>query len=257
MNFKTDLFHVSRLTFYLLQFTMNIFTGEIIGTFLLIVFGNGVVANVVLARTKGAGSGWIVITFGWAMAVFIGVFVSAKASGAHLNPAVTLALGILKKISWADAPQYVAGQMIGGMLGSVGVWAAYRQHFLATDDQVTKLACFATTPAIRSGLNNLITETFATFVFILAILFIIAPQSSLGALDALPVALLVLGVGLGLGGPTGYAINPVRDLAPRIMHSILPIGKKGKGDWVYAWVPVAGPMIGAALAAWAFMGLGK
>lgn len=240
-----------------LQINMGIFTGEIIGTFLLIVLGNGVVANVVLARTKGASSGWIVITLGWAMAVFVGVFVSAKASGAHLNPAVTLALAMLKKVNWADVPQYVAGQIIGAMAGSVGMWAAYRQHFLATDDAVTKLACFATTPAIRNGFQNFLTEVIATFVFILALLFIIAPQSSLGALDALPVALLVLGIGLGLGGPTGYAINPVRDLAPRIMHSILPIGKKGSGDWGYAWVPVVGPLIGAALAAWVFMGLGR
>ena len=208
--------------------------------------------NVVLARTKGHGSGWIVITFGWAMAVFIGVFVSAKASGAHLNPAVTLALALLKKIPRDTIPQYLIGQLLGGMAGSVGVWAIYRQHFLATDDAVTKLACFATTPAIRSGVQNFLTEAIASFAFILAILFIIAPQNSLGALDALPVALLVLGVGLSLGGPTGYCINPIRDVAPRIMHSILPIGKKGSGDWGYAWVPVMGPLVGSAAAAGVF-----
>ena len=228
---------------------MNIFTGEIIGTFLLILLGNGVVANVVLKRTTGNSGGWIVITFGWAMAVFVGVFVSAKASGAHLNPAVTIALAVLKKISWDVVPQYIGGQLIGATLGSLGVWAAYLQHFHHTEDAAAKLAVFSTAPAIRSPLHNLLTETIGTFVLILGVLFIISPLSSLGALDALPVALLVLGVGLSLGGPTGYAINPARDLGPRIMHAILPIGKKGSSDWAYAWVPVLGPIIGAVLAA--------
>jgi glycerol uptake facilitator protein len=236
---------------------MNLFTSEIIGTFLLILLGNGVVANVVLNNTKGHNSGWIVITFGWAMAAFVGVFVSAKWSGAHLNPAVTLALAILKKISWADVPQYIGGQMIGAMLGSIGVWAVYRQHFAATAETVTKLAVFSTTPAIRSPFYNLLTEFIATFAFIFAILFIIAPSSSLGALDALPVALLVLGIGLGLGGPTGYAVNPARDLGPRIMHAILPIGRKGSSDWKYSWIPVVGPLAGGALAAIVFQLLAK
>jgi glycerol uptake facilitator protein len=227
---------------------MNIFIGEIIGTFLLILLGNGVVANVILNKTKGANSGWIVITFGWAMAVFVGVFVASKSSGAHLNPAVTLALVMLGKISWSVVPVYVAGQMIGAMLGSVAVWAAYYQHFKATDDVATKLAVFSTGPAIRSTFHNLLTEIIGTFALILGVLFMIAPSNSLGALDALPVALLVFGIGLGLGGPTGYAVNPVRDLAPRIMHAILPIGTKGSSDWKYAWIPVVGPLIGAALA---------
>lgn len=234
---------------------MNLFTGEIIGTFLLILLGNGVVANVVLNKTKGQGGGWIVITFGWAMAAFIGVFVSAKASGAHLNPAVTLALALLDKIAWADVPQYIAGQMIGAMLGSIGVWVAYRQHFFATDDVLLKRAVFCNTPAIRNTMHNLLTETVATFAFMLAVLFLIAPASSLGALDALPVALVVLSIGLSLGGPTGYAINPARDLAPRLMHAILPMGKKAGSDWAYAWIPVIGPMIGAVLAAIVFKAL--
>ena len=234
---------------------MNIFTGELIGTFLLILLGNGVVANVVLNRTKGQNSGWIVITFGWAIAVFVGVFVSAKASGAHLNPAVTLALALTEKIKWNDIPQYIGGQMLGAMLGSVAVWAAYYQHFGATEDRDGKRAVFCTAPAIRNVAANLATEIIGTFVLIFAVLYIIAPQNSLGALDALPVALLVLGIGLSLGGPTGYAINPARDLAPRIMHSLLPIGPKANGDWAYAWIPVVGPMIGSALAAWAFMAL--
>jgi glycerol uptake facilitator protein len=234
---------------------MNIFTGEIIGTFLLILLGNGVVANVILNKTKGHNGGWIVITFGWAIAVFTGVFVASKPSGAHLNPAVTLALAMLEKIKWEDVPQYIGGQMIGAMLGSVAVWAAYYQHFIATDDTDTKRAVFCTAPAIRHGFFNFLTEVIGTFVLILGVLFIIAPLNSLGALDALPVALLVLGIGLSLGGPTGYAINPARDLAPRIMHAVLPIGRKGSSDWKYAWIPVVGPMIGAALAAWLYMGM--
>jgi len=236
---------------------MNIFTGEIIGTFLLILLGNGVVANVVLNRTKGANSGWIVITFGWAIAVFVGVFVAAKPSGAHINPAVTLALAMLEKISWSDVPQYVAGQMIGAMAGSFIVWVSYYQHFNATEDGITRRAAFCTTPAIRSPFHNLLTEIIGTFVLVFAVLFIIAPSSSLGALDALPVALLVLGIGLSLGGPTGYAINPARDLGPRIMHAILPMNNKADSDWKYAWVPVVGPFIGAALAALLFMQFAK
>jgi glycerol uptake facilitator protein len=231
---------------------MNIFIGELVGTFFLILLGNGVVANVVLNRTKGANSGWIVITFGWAIAVFVGVFVSSKASGAHLNPAVTLALAILEKTPWSDVSKYIGGQFAGAMLGSVGVWASYYQHFTKTDDVNAKLAVFCTAPAIRSSFPKLVTEFIGTFVLIFAILFIIAPSSSLGALDALPVALLVLGIGLSLGGPTGYAINPARDLGPRIMHAVLPIGKKGSNDWRYSWVPVIAPLAGAAFAAFVF-----
>ena len=234
---------------------MNIFTGEIIGTFLLILLGNGVVANVVLNRTKGNNSGWIVIAFGWTIAVFVGVFVSAKASGAHLNPAVTLGLAVLEKISWSDVPQYIGGQFIGAMLGALAVWATYYQHFTTTEDTELKRAAFCTAPAIRSPWHNLVTEIIGTFVLVFAVLFIIAPSSSLGALDALPVALLVLGIGLSLGGPTGYAINPARDLGPRIIHAILPMGKKGGGDWKYAWIPVVGPCIGAVIAAFVYMQL--
>ena len=167
---------------------MNIFAAETIGTALLILLGDGVVANVVLNKTKGNNSGWIVITFGWAIAVFVGVFVASKASGAHLNPAVTIALAILNKVSWSVVPQYIAGQMLGAMIGSILVWVAYRQHFLHTDETATKRAVFCTAPAIRSVSHNLFTEIIGTFVLILGVLFIIAPSSSLGALDALPVA---------------------------------------------------------------------
>ncbi|HOZ83895.1 MAG TPA: MIP/aquaporin family protein [Niabella sp.] len=228
---------------------MNIFTSELLGTAILIILGNGVVANVVLNKTKGNNSGWIVITFGWAMAVFVGVFVSSKVSGAHLNPAITLAFAYLEKIQPAQIAEYLGGQMIGAMLGSLFVWLAYKDHYTATDDTGAKLATFCTAPAIRKPINNFITEMVGTFVFVLAVFFIIAPQSSLGALDALPVAFIVFAIGLSLGGPTGYAINPVRDFGPRLMHSILPIGKKGSSDWAYSWVPILGPIVGALLAA--------
>ena len=234
---------------------MNIFLGELIGTFLLILLGNGVVANVLLNKSKGQSSGWIVITFGWAIAVFVGVFVASKISGAHLNPAVSLALAILGKISWASLPVYVLAQLLGAMLGAVGVWASYYQHFMATEDVGLKHACFSTTPAIRSSFHNIITEFIGTFVLIFGVLHIITPSSSLGALDALPVALLVLGIGLSLGGPTGYAINPARDLGPRIMHALLPIGKKSFNDWGYSWVPIIAPLLGAATAAFVFIAI--
>ncbi|GAB3431131.1 MIP/aquaporin family protein [Niabella aquatica] len=231
---------------------MGIFTSELIGTAILIILGNGVVANVVLSKTKGNGSGWIVIAFGWAMAVFVGVFISSKGSGAHLNPAVTLALAWLGKINPGLIPQYIGGQILGAMLGSLFVVLTYRQHYMATDDTAAKLATFSTAPAIRKPFYNLLTEVIGTFVLVFAVLFIIAPANSLGALDALPVAFIVLAVGLSLGGATGYAINPARDLGPRIMHAVLPIGKKGSSDWAYSWVPVAGPVIGGLLAAIVF-----
>lgn len=231
---------------------MSIFFSELIGTALLILLGNGVVANVVLNKTKGNSSGWIVITFGWAIAVFVGVFVAAKTSGAHLNPAVSVAFAYLDKISVSSLPLYFAGQILGAITGSFLVWLTYRQHFTSTDDAGAKLACFATGPAIRNPVQNLVTEIIGTFVLVFAVLYIAAPSASLGALDALPVALLVLGIGLSLGGPTGYAINPARDLGPRIMHALLPIDNKGSTDWNYSWIPVAGPIIGALLAAMLF-----
>ena len=234
---------------------MSIFTSELIGTALLILFGNGVVANVVLKHTKGNNSGWIVITFGWAMAVFIGVFVSSKVSGAHLNPAVTIALAYLGKVQLSLVPQYIGGQFLGAMLGQLFVYFAYRQHYFATDDTGGKLATFSTAPAMRNYVSNFITETIGTFILVFTVLFIIAPSNILGSLDALPVAFIVLAIGLSLGGPTGYAINPARDLGPRIMHAILPIGKKGSSDWAYSWVPVVGPIVGALLAAIVFQQL--
>lgn len=228
---------------------MSIFFSELIGTALLILLGNGVVANVVLNKTKGNSGGWIVITFGWAIAVFVGVFVAAKTSGAHLNPAVSIALAYLGKIGMDTLPVYFAGQMLGAMTGAFLVWLTYRQHFIATEDTGAKLACYSTGPAIRNTFQNLVSEIIGTFVLIFGVLYIAAPSSTLGALDALPVALLVLGIGLSLGGTTGYAINPARDLGPRIMHAMLPMGKKDNSDWRYSWIPVVGPVIGALLAA--------
>ncbi|HVV07130.1 MAG TPA: MIP/aquaporin family protein, partial [Puia sp.] len=206
---------------------MTPFFGEFIGTGMIIILGQGVVANVVLPKSKGQNGGWIVISFGWAIGVFVGVYCSAAASKAHLNPAVTLAFAFLGKIPWSLVPTYLAAQLLGAMAGSLLAWLAYRRHYAEPGDPSAKLATFCTGPAIRKPLDNLITEIIGTFILILGVLYIASPSSSLGALDALPVALLVLGIGLSLGGPTGYAINPARDLGPRIMHAILPIKSKG------------------------------
>ena len=233
---------------------MNYFIAEIIGTALLILLGDGVVANVVLKGTKGEKSGWIVITFGWAMGVFIGVFTIAAYSGAHINPAVTLALAVAGKFSWSKVPAYIIAQMIGAMIGASLVWLSYRDHFQATEDKNLKLAVFCTGPAIRNLPVNFISEVIGTFVLVFAVLFISAAEVGLGALDALPVALVVLAIGLSLGGTTGYAINPARDLGPRLVHAILPMpGGKRDSDWRYAWIPVAGPVVGAVLASVTYM----
>jgi len=231
---------------------MSPFISELVGTAVLIILGDGVVANVILNRTKGNNGGLIVITFGWAIAVFAGVFISAKYSGAHLNPAVTVALATAGKFSWALVPAYIAAQLLGAMLGAFIVWVIYKQHFDHTEDGDIKLGVFCTGPAIRSYGHNFFTELIATFILILCVLFIVAPSNSLGALDALPVALVVLGIGLSLGGPTGYAINPVRDLGPRIVHALLPLKNKRDSDWAYSWVPVLGPLAGAVIAALLF-----
>lgn len=230
------------------------FLGEIVGTALLILFGCGVNANVTLKGTYGQNSGWIVITIGWAMAVFIGVFVSAGASGAHLNPAVTFALATAGKFSWADVPIYLLGQMIGAITGATLCWLQYRPHYAAEEDQGKILGTFSTGPAIESTYSNFISECLGTFAFALAVLFLASPVfggpgEQLGSLDALPVALVVLAVGLSLGGSTGYAINPARDLGPRIAHAFLPIPGKGGSNWSYAWIPILGPILGGVLAA--------
>jgi len=232
---------------------MNQFFAEFFGTAMILVLGCGVVANVLLPKTKGHNSGWIVITFGWAIGVFTGVLISASVSGAHLNPAVTLALAIAHKFSWAKVPMYILAQILGAMFGAGLAWLAYKKHFDASDDAETKLAVLATIPNIRSYWYNVITEIIGTYVLALAVLYMAEPEVGLGALNALPVALVVLGIGLGVGGPTGYAINPARDLGPRIMHFLLPIKGKRDSDWQYSWVPFFAPMVGAALAAWMFL----
>ncbi len=232
---------------------MNQFFAEFFGTAMILVFGCGVVANVLLNKTKGNNGGWIVITFGWAIGVFTGVLISASVSGAHLNPAVTLALAIAHKFSWAKVPVYILAQVLGAMFGAGLTWLAYKKHFDATDDADSKLGVFATMPNIRSYWYNVLTEIIGTYVLALAVLYMAEPEVGLGALNALPVALVVLGIGLSLGGPTGYAINPARDLGPRIMHFLLPIRGKRDSDWRYSWVPILAPMIGAALAAGMFI----
>ncbi|MGN7721348.1 MIP/aquaporin family protein [Chitinophaga sp. 22620] len=234
---------------------MSIFLAELIGTALLIILGDGVVANCVLNKSKGQNGGWIVITMGWAMAVFVGVFAVGAYSGAHLNSAVTLALAVTGAVPWDQVPVYIAAQMLGAFLGACIVYASYKQHFDVTDDANGKLAVFCTAPAIRSTIPNLVTEIVGTFVLIFGVFYIAKGDVGLGAVDALPVALLVLAIGLSLGGPTGYAINPARDLGPRIAHAILPIKGKRDSDWGYAWIPIAGPVIGALLAAALHMAL--
>ena len=225
---------------------MSPFISEFVGTSILLLLGNGVVANVVLSKTKGNGSGWIVITLGWAMAVFVGVYAST-ASGANLNPAVTIGLAV-KTNDWSNVPLYIAAQMLGAMFGSLLVWLSYRQHFDETENKDLKLAVFCTAPAIRSTVNNFISEVIGTFMLMMGVLFLSSPENKLGSLDALPVALLVLAVGLSLGGSTGYAINPARDLGPRLLHFILPIKNKRDSDWGYSWIPVVAPIAGAVIA---------
>ena len=235
---------------------MSPFLGEFAGTALLILIGQGVVANVVLNKTKGQHSGWIVITFGWAMAVFLGVYTSnSLGGGGHLNPAATIALAVFGDFDNSLVGTYIIAQFAGAFTGSLAGWLAYKQHFDETTDQVAKLAVFCTVPAIRQPVYNFITEFIATFILLFGALNMSKSAATMGALDALPVALLVLGIGLGLGGPTGFAINPARDLAPRIVHFILPIKGKGGSDWGYAWVPVVAPIAGGLLATFLFTGI--
>ncbi len=240
---------------------MTVYVFEFIGTAMLILIGNGIVANLVLKGTKGADSGWTGIALAWGMAVFIGVFISADVSGAHINPAVTIGLATAGKFPWELVPGYMLAQVLGAMMGNLLVWLTYKKQYEATDDPNALLATFSTAPAIRSPFWNFITELIGTFALVFGVFYIAGGTVSdepikLGALDALPVALLVVGIGFGLGGPTGYAINPARDLGPRIMHAILPLKGKGSSDWSYAWVPVIGPLFGGFLAALLYMWIG-
>lgn len=221
------------------------FFAELIGTAILILLGDGVVANVILKNTKGSNSGWIVITMGWAMAVFVGVVIAASASGAHLNPAVTLSLAAAGKFDWDKVPLYLLAQLLGACLGAFIVWMQYKSHFDITEDKNAKLAVFCTGPQIRSPISNIISEAVGTFVLVFAVLHISIPKGGLGSLDAL---LVVLVIGLSLGGTTGYAINPARDFGPRLIHALLPIPSKRDSDWAYAWIPIISPILGGLLA---------
>ena len=252
---------------------MSPFLGEFIGTAILILLGNGVVANVVLNETKGNNSGWIVITFGWGMAVFTAVYVVGQFSGAHINPAVTIGLATAGLFEWSLVLSYITAQMLGAAFGALLVWFTYKDHFAATEDEASKLAVHSTIPAIRKLPSNFMTETIGTIMLVFGVFYLANPGFigtdgsllesividgqevgfGLGSLSALPVGLLVLAIGLSLGGPTGYAINPARDLGPRIMHALLPIPNKGSSDWAYSWVPIFGPIAGALIAAWIFM----
>ena len=238
---------------------MSPFIAEFIGTAILILLGNGVVANVVLNKTKGNNSGWIVITTGWALAVFVGVVIAGPYSGAHLNPAVTVALAVAGKFAWAQVPGFIAAQMLGAMVGTSLVWLNYKDHLNITPEGGLQRATFCTEPAIRNTMRNLICEITGTFVLLFAVFYFTGAElgegktpMGMGSLGAIPVAFVVWAIGLSLGGTTGYAINPARDLGPRIMHQLLPISGKSDSDWGYAWVPVLGPLAGGVMAALAY-----
>jgi glycerol uptake facilitator protein len=244
---------------------MSPFIGEIIGTMLLIILGDGVVGGVLLNKSKAQNAGWVVITWAWGLAVFVGAYSVATVSGAHLNPAVTIGLAVAGKFSWADVPLYIIAQFIGAFIGAVIVWLHYLPHWAETEDKGLKLAVFCTGPAIRNTTANLISEIIGTFVLVFGILTIkgfalTGMQGAAvnpGALGILPVALLVVVIGMSLGGTTGYAINPARDLGPRIAHFVLPIAGKGDSDWSYSWIPVVGPIIGGVIGALLYTVLGS
>jgi len=241
--------------------------GEFVGTMFLIILGDGVVANVLLNKSKGQNSGWIVITAGWAFAVFIGVAVVARISGAHINPAVSIGLAVVGAFPWSQVPGYIVAQMLGAFVGGVIVYLAYLPHWKETEDPGLKLAVFCTAPGIRNTPANFLCEIIGTFVLVFGVLGMKAavefPLSGasvpidMGALGAVPVALLVWAIGLSLGGPTGYAINPARDLGPRIAHAVLPIPGKRDSDWGYGWIPVFAPVVGGVIAGLLYLSLGK
>lgn len=226
---------------------------EFIGMAILVLFGDGVVASNVLKKSKGENGGWVVVTLAWGLAVMLGVFISGPYSGAHLNPAVTLGLAAAGTFSWSLVVPYIVAQMLGGFFGAVLVYLFYKDHYDATDDPAAKLATFCTAPAIRNYGRNLFSEILGTFVLVFVILALSigenTPEVGMGALGAFPVAMLIVALGMSLGGTTGYAINPARDLAPRLAHAVLPIKGKGSNDWAYSWVPVVGPIIGGFIAA--------
>ena len=238
---------------------MNPLVAEYMGTFILILMGTGVCANSSLQDTFAKGADWVLITFGWGLGVYLGVIVAGPSSGAHLNPAVTIGLAVAGKFSWADAPLYILVQLLGAMSGAFLTWLLFADHYNRTNDAGTIKGTFCTSPAIKNTPRNVLSEVVGTFILIFVVLFIAGPEIKLlgvdvvkiglGSVGALPVALLVIAIGMSLGGLTGYAINPVRDLGPRIIHSLVPIKFKGTSDWGYAWIPVVGPVLGAVIAA--------
>lgn len=227
---------------------MSAYLGELIGTMILIIFGGGVVAGVVLKKSKSENAGWVVITLGWGLGVAIAVYAVGGISGAHLNPAVTIGLALIGKFPWSQVPGYITAQLLGAFIGATLVWLHYYPHWKETDDQGAKLAVFSTGPAIKNTPANLFSEILGTFMLVLGILAIGANEFTQG-LNPLIVGLLIVVIGLSLGGTTGYAINPARDLGPRIAHFLLPIHGKGSSNWKYAWIPVVGPIIGGGLGA--------
>lgn len=237
---------------------MTPFCAELVGTMVLVTLGDGVVANVLLNKSKGQNSGWMVVTAGWAFGVTVGVYCAGAVSGAHLNPAVTIGLASIGKFDWALVPAYLAAQFIGAFLGAVIVWLAYLPHWKETSDQGAKLGVFCTAPAIRHPASNLLTEIIGTAVLVLGVLAILAPANLVPksgfdtGFGPCLVGVLVWAIGVSLGGPTGYAINPARDFGPRLAHALLPIAGKGGSDWPYAWVPILGPIIGGLIGAWGY-----
>jgi glycerol uptake facilitator protein len=235
---------------------MQPFTAEVLGTMLLVLLGDGVVAGVLLNKSKAQNAGWMVITTGWALGVAMAVYAVGRISGAHINPAVTIGLAVAGKFPWAEVPRYIAAQFIGAFLGAVLVWLAYLPHWAETEDKSSKLSVFSTVPAIRRYPANLVTEIVGTFVLVLGVLAITANAAPIqSGLTPLLIGFLVWAIGLSLGAPTGYAINPARDLAPRLAHALLPIAGKGDSDWSYAWVPVIGPAVGGVIGAVVYIGL--
>ena len=248
---------------------MEKIAAEAIGTMLLVLLGDGVVANVLLARSKGQNSGWIVITMGWGVAVALAVYTVGRISGAHLNPAVTVGLASIGSFPWPDVPGYIVAQVVGAFVGAALVWVAYLPHWAVTSDKDAKLGVFATGPAIRNSAANVATEIIGTAVLVFGVLAIAENAQTLarpgaidlsvvftGALQPLLVGILVLGIGLSLGGPTGYAINPARDFGPRLAHAVLPIAGKRDSDWSYAWIPIVGPLMGGVVGAVLFRAVG-
>ena len=248
---------------------MSAYLAELLGTMILVFLGDGVVANVLLHKSKGQGGGWMVITTAWGLAVIIAIFCVGRVSGAHLNPAVTVSLAAIGSFPWNQVPGYILAQIVGAFLGAVVVWVLYHPHFAETEDEGLKLAVFSTAPAIRRPVSNFLSEVIGTAILLFGILAIAANAQKLATptgvdlslvfsqgIQPILVGFLVWGIGLSLGGPTGYAINPARDLGPRLAHALLPIAGKGKSDWAYAWIPVIAPLIGGLIGAWLFIIIG-